>query len=153
MGVCRNCRLRKQEITTEVILCEYSRRLYSSARVHYIASAVRGCPPAPWRPRAARPLEREKCSRQCSGRSRQKLEEEPLVQLHGNWSSFQLAISTSPLGVIDNAIAPPARMPYYALATSLNVICGARMSLGTSRWVPRAGVGAIGAPEKLAKSH
>ena len=24
MGVCRNCRLRNQEITTEVILCEYS---------------------------------------------------------------------------------------------------------------------------------
>ena len=25
LGVCRNCRLRNQEITTEVILCEYSR--------------------------------------------------------------------------------------------------------------------------------
>jgi hypothetical protein len=39
-----------------------------------------------------------------------KLQEEPLTQLDGNWSSFQLANSTSPQGVIDNAIAPSARM-------------------------------------------
>ena len=63
------------------------------------------------------------------GRSRQKLEEAPQVQLHGNWSSFQLAISTSPLGVIDNAIAPPARMTEAGgLLTSI-CVHGARMSL------------------------
>jgi len=38
------------------------------------------------------------------------LREESQTQLDGNWSSFQLANSTSPLGVIDNAIAPSARM-------------------------------------------
>ena len=30
---------------------------------------------------------------------------------NGNWSSFQLANSTSPQSVIDHAIAPSARMP------------------------------------------
>ena len=29
---------------------------------------------------------------------------------NGNWSSFQLAKNTSPQSVIDNVIAPPARM-------------------------------------------
>ena len=33
-----------------------------------------------------------------------------MEQLDGNWSSFQLAKSTPPLGVIDRAIAPSARM-------------------------------------------
>ena len=39
-----------------------------------------------------------------------KLREESQTQLDGNWSSFQLANSTPPLGVIGNAIAPSARM-------------------------------------------
>ena len=32
------------------------------------------------------------------------------IKLDGNWSSFQLANSTPPQSVIDNAIAPPARI-------------------------------------------
>ena len=35
------------------------------------------------------------------------------VKLDGNWSSFQLANSASPLSVTDSAIAPSARMPNY----------------------------------------
>ena len=33
------------------------------------------------------------------------------TKLYRNWSSFQLANSTPPQSVIDNAIAPPARIP------------------------------------------
>ena len=33
------------------------------------------------------------------------------IKLDRNWSSFQLANSTPPQSVIDNAIAPPARIP------------------------------------------
>ena len=36
------------------------------------------------------------------------------ARLDGNWSSFQLANSTPPLGVIDGAIAPFARMSSMA---------------------------------------
>ena len=39
-----------------------------------------------------------------------KLREGSQTQLDGNWSSFQLANSTPPLGVIGNAIAPSARI-------------------------------------------
>ena len=39
------------------------------------------------------------------------MREESQTQRDGNWSSFQLAKSSSPQSVIDKAIAPPARMP------------------------------------------
>ena len=40
----------------------------------------------------------------------QKLRSGHKDQTDGNWSSFQLANSTPPQSVIDNAIAPPARI-------------------------------------------
>ena len=47
------------------------------------------------------------------GRSPRKIARETAkVRLDGNWISFQLANSASPLSVTDSAIAPSARMGF-----------------------------------------
>ena len=42
--------------------------------------------------------------------------------LDGNWSSFQLAKSTPPQGVIDRAIAPSARMPWHLQSRAITAL-------------------------------
>ena len=48
------------------------------------------------------------------------------IKLDGNWSSFQLANSASPLSVTDSAIAPSARMLQRMLASFHNCVHGFR---------------------------
>ena len=64
-------------------------------------------------------------------KSDQKLQEDPQDQPDGNWSSFQLANSTPPQSVIDNAIAPPARITKLTnskintyLLRAMKALCG-----------------------------
>ena len=99
------------EITVEVILCKYSRRLlrlsewahHSNAADIYVLSFEQS---KHWR-----------CSLECVG---VRWAEAPVkiarmtltAKLDGNWSSFQLANNTPPLSVTGSVIAPSARMRY-----------------------------------------
>ena len=77
----------------------------------------------------------------------------PLDELDGNWISFQLAISASPLGVIDIAIAPPARMHFLDHSVPVGVLKQVRMSSKAFAEALNEGNHARGVPEKLNKSH